>query len=122
MYASDGTANIYVLDGETMTVIDTITVRDPRTHHKVIRINELEWVDGFIYANVWFKDVLLKIDPATGDIVQQWDLFPFRSAERAYQLEAKGVNKLNCLNGIAHDPTTGSFYLTGKIYHLVFKV
>lgn len=122
MYASDGTANIYVLDGETMTVIDTITVRDQKTNHKVIRINELEWVDGFIYANVWFKDVLLKIDPATGYIVQKWDLTLFKNAEKAYQLETKGVNKLNCLNGIAYDPTTGSFYLTGKIYHLVFKV
>ena len=70
MYASDGTANIYVLDGETMTVIDTITVRDQKTNRKVIRINELEWVDGFIYANVWYKNVLLKIDPSTGYIVQ----------------------------------------------------
>ena len=53
-----------------MTVIDTITVRDQKTNRKVIRINELEWVDGFIYANVWYKNVLLKIDPSTGYIVQ----------------------------------------------------
>ena len=73
MYCSDGSANIYTLDGETMEVVGTITVTDPETKKKVIRINELEWVDGYIYANVWYKDIILKIDPNTGFIVQKWN-------------------------------------------------
>lgn len=63
MYCSDGTENIFVIDGETMEVIDKITVLDPKTNSHVRRINELEWVDGFIYANVWYRDILLKINP-----------------------------------------------------------
>ena len=122
MYCSDGSANIYVLDGETMQVIDTIRVFDPVTNKSVRRINELEWVNGFIYANVWYKDILLKIDPNDGEIVQQWDLTPLMKAEKSYQTTKLGRYKGDCLNGIAYDPTTESFYLTGKEYHLVFKV
>ena len=70
MYCSDGTANIYTLDGETMQVVGQITVKDPLTNQTVRRINELEWVNGYIYANVWYKDILLKIDPKTGHIIQ----------------------------------------------------
>ena len=125
MYCSDGSANIYTLDGETMEVIGTITVTDPETKKKVIRINELEWVDGYIYANVWYKDIILKIDPNTGFIVQKWNLKALMLADRNYQKDVKGQRSDpygKCLNGIAYDPTTGSFYLTGKMYHLIFKV
>ena len=84
MFCSDGSSNIYVLDGETMTVIDTIPVKDPSTNMSVRNINELEWVDGYIYANVWYKDILLKIDPTDGQIVQKWDIKPLMITERKY--------------------------------------
>ena len=59
MYTSDGSSKIHKIDGESMTVVDVINVTDPLTGRNVIRINELEWVDGFIYANIWYEDVLI---------------------------------------------------------------
>ena len=48
-------------------------------------MNELEYVDGFIYANVWYKDLLLKIDPTSGNIAKQWDISSLELAELAFQ-------------------------------------
>lgn len=47
-------------------------------------LNELEYVDGFIYANVWYKDLLLKIDPVSGEIAKQWDISSLELAELAF--------------------------------------
>jgi len=70
MYASDGSYHIFVIDGETMKVTNTLNVRDTVSNTYVSRINELEYANGFIYANVWYKDILLKIDPTSGSIVK----------------------------------------------------
>jgi len=85
-------------------------------------INELEFVEGFIYANIWYKDMLVKIDPSSGRVVKQWDLSALMLTEKAFQDAEKQGYRGDCLNGIAYDSRTQSFYLTGKLYHLVFKV
>lgn len=54
LYISDGTEFIYMVDGETLQVTEKVQVYDPATNAVVDRINELEFVDGFIYANVWY--------------------------------------------------------------------
>ena len=74
MFASDGTFNIYVIDGETMKITGTLKVRDNVNNIFVSQINELEYAKGFLYANVWYKDILLKIDATSGSIVKQWDM------------------------------------------------
>ena len=84
MYLSDGSQHIFIVDGETMTVTNKISVWDPVSSSFVNRINELEWVDGFIYANVWYKNILLKIDPKTGHIVKRWDLNSLEDTENRF--------------------------------------
>ena len=67
-----------------MTVTDSISVVDPSTGLQVDRINELEFVNGYIYANVWYKDILIKIDPQNGHIVKEWDIHSLEIAEKAF--------------------------------------
>lgn len=81
MYASDGTSNIYQINGETMKVERKIEVWNTITNRKQERINELEFVDGFIYANVWMLNILIKIDPSTGNIVKQYNIESLQRAE-----------------------------------------
>src|SRR5699024_7009162 len=78
------------------------------------KVNELEWVDGKIYANTWQKDGVLIIDPVTG-IVE--GVIDFRG------LKAKQNNKeADVLNGIAYNPSNGKLYVTGKKWDKLFEV
>ena len=83
MYASDGTDKIFEFDGETLKITRTIEVVD-EYYLSVYQINELEYVDGYIYANIWYKDVLIKIDPESGRVVKRWDLSSLMETERAF--------------------------------------
>merc|ERR1712060_80584 len=121
LYVSDGSDKIFVLDGDTFEIRDTITV----THENGTTqkdINELEFIEGFIYANVWYRDDLLRIDPATGTILKIWDISSLSEAEREFQTDQKGSSTQDCLNGIAYDKNKQKFYLSGKKHHLIFEV
>ena len=104
-----------------MTTITSVTVKDSRGK-EVNKINELEYVDGYIYANVWYKDILLKIDPNTGKIVKEWDIGTLAKSEHTYQRRTHNRNVADCLNGIAYNKTNGTFYLSGKKHFLIFEV
>ena len=121
LYASDGSHKIFKINGQTMDVMETLHVKDS-SGQKITRINELEFVDGFIYANVWYKNILLKIDASTGEIVDEWDLQGLMLAEKHFQDQEKGGSELDCLNGIAYDDQRRSLFLTGKLYHLIFEI
>ncbi len=78
-------------------------------------VNELEYVGGYIYANVWYKDYILKIDPDSGEVVRTYDLqdlWPRRERPRT----------ADCLNGIAYSAADDSFILTGKLWSKYYKV
>lgn len=81
---SDGTDYIFTVNGETLEVENKVRVYDPVTNTYVTELNELEFVKGYIYANVWYKDVLLKIDPQSGEVVKSWDLASLTKAEKAF--------------------------------------
>ena len=83
LYLSDGSDRIFEVDGDDFTILKTITVRreDGTTQDD---INELEFVNGHIYANVWYQDVILKINPSTGVIEQRWDISSLAAAERSF--------------------------------------
>ena len=85
LYVSDGSSSIFVLDGDTLTLQpdSTVTVKEGNTERD--NINELEYVDGYIYANVWYQDELLKIDPSNGAVVKKWDISSLAAAERKFQ-------------------------------------
>ena len=80
---SDGSSKIYHVNGKTMKTVRTIVVKDGNGK-EWNKINELEYVDGYIYANIWYEDVLLKIDPFTGKILKKWDIETLATAERDY--------------------------------------
>lgn len=109
---SDGSATIRFLDPETFAVKSKITVRDGR--RTVSEINELEYYDGRIYANVWHEDLILEIIPASGRISAKIDM--------AGLLNPKPDDREACLNGIAVDKKTNSFYVTGKLWPKLFEV
>ena len=81
---SDGSENIYLVDGQSLQVTDSFRVYDPETDSFVKALNELEFVNGFLFANVWYQDVLLKIAPDTGYIVKKWDISSLTRAEQAF--------------------------------------
>lgn len=118
-------------DGESIVMSDgspTLTLRDPETFaatgtvevtldgQPVEELNELECVDGFVYANIWQSDTIVKIDES-GTVVEEIDAANLLSdAERA-QLVPDAV-----LNGIAYDAEAGTFFLTGKLWPTMLEV
>ena len=102
---SDGTATLRFIDPSTFRVTRQITVRDGRT--RIVNLNELEYVEGEIYANVWYQDRIARIHPADGRVISWLDLsqlFPKR----------KRPHRDAVLNGIAYDPQQRRLLVTGK--------
>jgi len=111
---SDGTAQIRFLDPASFAVTRTINVTDDG--RPVTQLNELEYVRGEIYANVWMTDRIARIDPATGTVRGWIDLSGILSpAER-------GASPDNVLNGIAYDAATDRLYVTGKRWPVLFEI
>ena len=110
----------------------SIRVYDESRGSYVTKLNELEYVNGYIYANVWLSTYVYKINAANGLVIKRWDISTLETAEIAFQNEFRGEWLGDVLNGIAYDSAStsssdadnseGSFYLSGKNYHLIFKV
>lgn len=108
---SDGSERIVFRNPENFQVERSIEVYDqsgPR-----IRLNELEYIDGKIYANVWMLDIILVIDPLSGKVLAEID---------ASAIVAAGKGSGDVLNGIAHNPANQKLYLTGKYWSKLFEV
>ena len=89
-------------------------------------INELEFVDGYIWANVFYYNGMVKIDPDSGYIVEKVHFSPLHAAEMSLvkelgQLRGYDYNN-NVCNGIAYDPAEKAFYVTGKRWNMMFKI
>ena len=113
IYMSDGSADIRVWDAATLKEIRRITVKDGVT--PVTQLNELEWVRGEIYANVWQTDRIARISPQTGEVVGWIDLSGLLGP--MYQLGSGAV-----LNGIAYDSTKKRLFVTGKLWPRIFEI
>lgn len=110
---SDGSAQLYFLEPEYFTQVDQIEVFDNKG--MVTNLNELEYVHGKILANVWYKDILVIIDPVSGKITGQIDL------EELIPPSCKGdSNKV--LNGIAYNPLNGHIFVTGKYWPVLYEL
>lgn len=106
---SDGTDKLYFLDTVKLQVIRTVTVTDPGGV-KVKNLNELEFIDGYIFANVYETAMILKIDPATGKVVGRLDLSALANeVKRMYP-------HTDVLNGIAYDKNSRALLVTGKLW------
>lgn len=110
---SDGTDTLRFWDPETLGELGRLRVRDG--DDAIRNINELEYVDGAIYANVWQEERIARIDPKTGVVTAWIDMSNLLTATE----RSRGVD---VLNGIAHDPRTGHFLITGKLWPWVFEV
>jgi len=113
VFMSDGTSEIRVLDAETLHEKRRFGVHDGST--PVDQLNELEFVEGQIFANVWHSNRVARISPRTGDLVGWIDLTGLLSP--IYRLESEAV-----LNGIAYDPIRKRLFVTGKLWPSVFEI
>jgi glutamine cyclotransferase len=110
---SDGTATIHFLDPATLDETGAIQVYDD--HGPVVRLNELEFVRGEIYANIWQTDQIARIDPASGQVLGWADLTGLLSAEDRRQ-------PVDVLNGIAYDAAGDRLFVTGKLWPKLFEI
>ena len=108
---SDGSATLYRLDPETFGIVGTLEVRDAGV--PVRRLNELEFIEGSLYANVWQEDRIAKIDPASGRVVAWIDLGG---------LLKNGASAAGVLNGIAFEPSSRRILVTGKLWPKLFAI
>jgi len=113
VYKSDGTERIWTLNTSTMTEEGYIEIYT--NTRKIRSVNELEWVDGKIYANIYEQDAIAIIDPASGAVEGVIDLANLK--ENVTQHE-----ELNVLNGIAYNGEPGILYITGKNWDKLFKI
>lgn len=113
LFMSDGSAEIRVLDAATFSEKRRLKVRD--RGKPIQQLNELEFIEGDIYANIWHSDRIARISPHTGQVVGWIDLTgllgPF------YQREAEAV-----LNGIAYDRKGKRLFVTGKLWPKIFEI
>jgi len=108
---SDGSAYLYFLDPETFEVIGRIEVWDDGP---VERINELEYINGEVYANIWLTDRIAIINPNTGQVTGWIDLTGIYTSET--------INSNNVLNGIAYDTEGERLFVTGKRWSKLFQI
>jgi len=114
IFMSDGTANLRVLDPKTLEVKRKITVtEDGKT---IDQVNELEWVKGEIYANIWQTDRIARIDPKTGQIKGWIDLTGLLTSQGPVG------GRPDVLNGIAYDSKTDRLFVTGKLWPWLFEI
>lgn len=112
---SDGGMELVFLDPETTQVVRRLPV--VMGSFKLDRINEMEYVDGLIYANRWQQDSIFVIHPETGRVIARLPLLNLLSpAERPRGLDD------GSLNGIAYNPDTRTFFVTGKKWPKMFEI
>ncbi|MEO5983893.1 MAG: glutaminyl-peptide cyclotransferase, partial [Ferruginibacter sp.] len=111
---SDGTNILYFVDPATLIVTRSIKVASYKG--PITAINELEFIDGFLYANVYQQNYVIKIDPANGHVVGVIVL------ENLLQNSEKIPGRTDVLNGIAYDPNSKSFLITGKRWPKLFEM
>lgn len=110
---SNGSNTLIYRDPKTFAAQKAVTVTD--RGNMVSQLNELEWVKGEIWANVWQKDSIARIDPATGNVTGWIDLTGLLP-----QLDRTG--KEDVLNGIAYDAATDRIHVTGKLWPKLYEI
>jgi glutaminyl-peptide cyclotransferase len=115
VYMSDGSADIRILDPKTLEEKRRIHVT--AEGKPITQLNELEIVDGQLYANVWGTDVIARIDPANGNVVGWIDLTGLLPPDKRGTGNPDAV-----LNGIAYEPKQKRLYVTGKLWPKLFEI
>jgi glutamine cyclotransferase len=113
LYMSNGSEKIQVLDPKTFRAVRTIDVYSDAGRKSML--NELEWIEGEIWANVYLSDEIVRIDPQTGVVLGVIDL------SRILPSADKDLTT-DVLNGIAYDPATKRIFVTGKNWKKLFEI
>jgi glutamine cyclotransferase len=109
---SDGTANLYFLDPVTFQKTGQVQVHD--ANGPVVRLNELEYINGKVYANIWLENKFAVINPQTGQVEAWIDLSGI--------IDQQNLDGNSVLNGIAYDANTGRLFVTGKMWPQLFEI
>lgn len=110
---SDGSNVLYFMDPESFTVISTLEVYDNKA--KVMQLNELEYINGELWANIWMTDLIARIDPSSGKVNAYIDL-------KGILNDPSTDTKVNVLNGIAWDQAGKRIFVTGKNWPSLFEI
>jgi len=114
LIATNGSNNLYYYQPGTFKLIKKVEITEGGS--PVTNLNEVEYINGFIYANQWQYNYILKIDPAKGEVVAKMDL------STIVQQECAQNPKADTLNGIAYNPETKKFYVTGKNWAKIYEL
>jgi glutamine cyclotransferase len=110
---SDGTNILYFFEPEMFTVVSKIEVYD--NEKKVDQLNELEYINGEIWANIWMTDVIARIDPVSGKVIAYIDL-------KDLLPKSDRTEDTDVLNGIAYDNSAKRIFVTGKRWPKLFEI
>lgn len=113
IFKSDGTEKIWSLNPDTLAEEGFIEIYTNKS--KIPRVNELEWVDGKIYANIWQQDAIAIVDPKTGAVEGVINM-------KGLQEQVTQHETLDVLNGIAYNGEPNILYVTGKHWDKLFKI
>jgi glutamine cyclotransferase len=114
LIVSDGSSNLYFYEPATFKLLKTQSVTEDGT--PVVNINELEYINGFVYANQWQYNDIVKIDPNSGQVIAKLDLSEVINRVKTRDPQA------DFLNGIAYNPETKKIYITGKLWPELYEV
>ena len=113
LFISTGGADIYTVDPETFKIKSTLHVHDDTG--PVFNVNELEYVEGFVWANIYQSKDIIKINPQTGAIVGKMNFNNLPGKDSI-------ANRTEYFNGIAYDSTKKSFFVTGKRWPKIYEL
>ncbi len=114
LIVSDGTSNLNFYEPGTFKQIRKVSITD--AGELVNHVNELEFIDGYVYANKYQTDYILKIDPTTGIVIAKADF-----TELGNQVRSK-YPWVDFFNGIAYDAATKKIYVTGKLWPELYEI
>jgi glutaminyl-peptide cyclotransferase len=107
---SDGSSKLYFLDSDTYWVTGSINVHDEKG--AVVNLNELEYINGTVFANIWYSQKIAEINPQTGQVIAYIDLSGIYNA----------TNSEAVLNGIAYNAQTNQLFVTGKFWPNLYEI
>lgn len=114
LIVSDGTDQLYFLDTLSLKPVTVLKIKDGDVPAE--KLNELEFIDGFIFANQWQTNFILKIDPSNGQVVGRMDMTEL--AEKVFPLNPNA----DVLNGIAYEKKSKMLLITGKLWPAMVAV
>lgn len=109
---SNGSDTLYLRNRE-FSIVGKVPVR--YNGNAVTNLNELEFVNGSVFANVWYSDKIFEINISSGNVISEIDCAKLRA-------KCQGIDKHDVLNGIAYDAKNQNYYITGKDWPWIFKV